>query len=170
MSAHLGQPRDDRSLVELHAQLIRFSRYAGLARFDAEDVAQDIWIWMLREKKLNIARSDQWVRAVVKNFVLRYRRRIARLAIRESQAFETSPDEGYGPERLDIETQLSVLSVERRLPRREARLLHELRLGATWPEATERVGVPNGSRDWLRKRLAQKIRAAFSPGSRTPRP
>jgi DNA-directed RNA polymerase specialized sigma24 family protein len=161
MSKPPRRPTEERSLLAIHAELVRSCRRQGLTWGDAEDVAQDIWLWLVREHRLELAASIAWTHAVVKNFVLRYRRRAA-LRARREPSLDGHPLDHDPSQNLDVDARLSVGRLERLLPALEARIVHEMRSGATWSEAATISGVPAGSRDWLRKRIAGRVREAFS--------
>jgi DNA-directed RNA polymerase specialized sigma24 family protein len=154
-------PTDERSLLAIHGELVRSCRRHGLTASDAEDLAQDIWLWLLRDGRLELAASIAWTHAVVRNFVLRFRRRAA-LRARREPSLDGHPLDRASAEGLDVDARLSVGGLERLLPALEARIVREMRSGATWAEAATRLRIPAGSRDWLRKRIADRARKAFS--------
>lgn len=94
---------------------------------------------------------------------MQYRRRTYRDKSREGGRLDDLTSRRVPATASDSETTISVHRLERLLPAVEARVLHEMKLGATWAEATARLGVPAGSRDWLRKRMAEHVREAFTP-------
>jgi DNA-directed RNA polymerase specialized sigma24 family protein len=151
-----------------HARVVRACVAAGLRLSDAEDVAQDLFLWLIRDGATLAVVSAPWLAAVARNFIRRYwRGRIVRnlresSATSEAEVFARSDDRAKA-----IEVRLSLDRVERRLPLVEARLLHLVRQGCSFAEAVGALGIPRGSRTFFRKRLiaylAQDLRAPEAP-------
>jgi DNA-directed RNA polymerase specialized sigma24 family protein len=137
---------------------------AGLGLSDAEDVAQDLFLWLIRDGSMLAFVSSPWLAGVARNFVRRYWRGRSVRSLKESRA--TSEAEVFA-HRDDsakaIEVKLSLDRIERRLPEVEARLLHLVRSGCSFAEAVGTLGIPRGSRTFFRKRLiahlSQNLRA-----------
>jgi DNA-directed RNA polymerase specialized sigma24 family protein len=160
--SEVAPPSED-VLREAYGRTLKACCCAGLAVVDAEDLAQDIFLWLLRHRHEVPPLSGAWLGAVVRNFVMRYRRRTHRDQSREGAWVDGLTGRRVPSAASSPETTVSVLRLEELLPPPEAGVLHEMRLGATWAEATARLGVPPGSRDWLRKRMAEHVRDAFTP-------
>src|SRR5713101_5597506 len=58
-----------------YGRITRACVCAGLSPMDADDVTQDIWMWMLRFGVPIAMVATPWLNAVVHNFVLRFQRR-----------------------------------------------------------------------------------------------
>ncbi len=128
-----------------------------LLKQDLDDLTQDVWVWLLRVgPPARITRP--WIRAVVRNFVLRYRRRTFRNALREQTlGFEVSAPE----ERLTgafSTFRMTLDQVSGRLPVAERALLHLVRRGFSFAEAASRLGIPRGSRQYFRGQLLAHLR------------
>lgn len=154
-------------LRDAHARVVQACAFHGLPRADAEDLAQDLFLWLLMHPERAALLTGPALGGAIRNYLLRYRRRTHRRRLREAPALSADFDlRGSSGPRTD-ETTISVRTLERLLPGTEARVLRQLRAGATWAEAATAAGVPPGSRDWLRKRMASHIRLAFT-GRRSP--
>lgn len=145
----------------LTGQMLRTCVLAGLTRQDAEDVAQDIWVWLVESNSLAMITLAPWVSAVLENFILRFRRR----RWRTNRLFVTS-DEPYSDcsasrttEPAATEAKLFLERLAARLPARERRLLENMKAGDRLSEAARRAGIVHGSeqchlgriRDWARR-------------------
>src|SRR5712664_1821598 len=75
-----------------YSRILKCCSCAGLAPSEADDVAQDIWIWLLREGRLTREVSMPWLAAVARNFILRYRRRKYRRSTLEGCSLDASPE------------------------------------------------------------------------------
>jgi DNA-directed RNA polymerase specialized sigma24 family protein len=144
-----------------YARILRICRFERLAISDAEDIAQDIWVWLIESGRSTEATSPRWLGAVTINYLRRRRRARSRRAARESHAARRP-----GAEFVDLETRLSFDEIERSLPRVEANLLRLVRGGSTFAEASRRLNIPRGSSDYYRKLLYRHIstRLAMRPG------
>src|SRR5438445_11018243 len=58
-----------------HVRMTKACLCAGLSLRDAEDVAQDIWMWMIRTGVPIASVATPWLTRVIHNYVLRHRRR-----------------------------------------------------------------------------------------------
>jgi DNA-directed RNA polymerase specialized sigma24 family protein len=149
------------SLAAAHARILRVCSRARLPATDAQDVAQDVWLWLIESGRSAEAASLPWLGGVAVNFVRRHWRARYRRIERESRALA-----GRGSESVDFETRLSFDEMERRLPEREAQLLRLLRLGASFSEASNRLRIPRGSHDYYRKRLYTRLFGGLVPDRR----
>lgn len=136
---------------------------------DLDDLTQDVCVWLLRAgPPAQITRP--WIRAVVRNFVLRFRRRSYRKALRE-RALTTdvrSPEDRINGELSAIRMTLDQVSA--RLPGRERTILKLVRRGFSFPEAADRAGIPRGSRQYFRLRLLGRLRQELRPSTGPMRP
>jgi DNA-directed RNA polymerase specialized sigma24 family protein len=160
-------PADARASAA-YGRILRVCSFARLPAADAEDIAQDIWVWLIETGRSPEEVSPHWLAGVAINYVRRYWRAQSRRLARESSA-------GSGPHfDLDIETRISFDEIERGLPGLESSLLRLLRGGATFAEASRRLRIPRGSSDYYRKLLYRQIsvrlRAARSAGGTGPSP
>jgi DNA-directed RNA polymerase specialized sigma24 family protein len=150
-------------LRQAFARVVNACGYHGIQRADAEDLAQDLFVWLLDHRDRWVLLEGAALAGAIRIYLMRYRRRTHRQRLREGAPLNSDFDPRGSSEPLTDETALSVRSLEKLLPGTEARVLRHLRGGATWAEAVSAVGVPPGSRDWLRKRMAGHVRAAFAP-------
>ena len=157
MALAVGVPRaaalatNDAGLLLAYSCIRKECLLRGLSRCDADDTAQDVFLWLLRNRLQLGDLAMPWLRAVTKNFILRQARAQKVRSMRESEAaegFDSSEDATRA-----TEIRLSLDRIERRLPDVEARLLRLVRQGNTFVEAVARLGIPRGSRSFLRKRL-----------------
>jgi DNA-directed RNA polymerase specialized sigma24 family protein len=160
----------------IYARIVKACLVAGLRPSDAEDVAQDIWLWLLHSGRQSEALVTPWLGAVAQNFIRRYWRGRKRRSARENQAVaETSALHLVdGTEALD--SRLSLDRMEAQLPATEAKLLHLVRRGCSFAQAIQELHIPRGSRSYFRKRLiahlAEGLRAPKreQPGGAKPKP
>ena len=136
-----------------YGRITRACVCAGLNPMDADDVAQDIWMWMLRLGVPIAMVATSWLNAVVHNYVLRFRRKSYCRLVREGRPLEAAPEpRAWQPEgRLESNELLD--RVAALLPERERKLLGLIRRGYTLPEASQLLGIPPGSRDWHQGRV-----------------
>ena len=84
----------EEAAADIYSQILRVCVKAGLGRAEAEDIAQDIWTWLLRSGSPSLALTAPWLSAVAQNYVLRFRRRAGRLRAREGVAIDAIPEPG----------------------------------------------------------------------------
>jgi DNA-directed RNA polymerase specialized sigma24 family protein len=159
-------PDSPDGIREAYALILQACLFAGLALPDAEDVAQDLFLWLLRSGPVLALPAMPWLAAAAQNFIRRNwrQRRVRRqreaLAVAEAAIF------ARGDEAADsVEVRLSLDRIERRLPEVEAKLLHLVRTGRSFPEAITALEIPRGSRSFFRKRLIGHL----AEGLRAPR-
>ena len=134
---------------------------AGLSLADAEDVSQDIWMWMLRTGVPIALVATPWLERVVHNYVLRHLRRDYSHRVREGQPLEAVPEpSAWQPEGV-FESNELLDRVAALLPKRERSLLVLIRRGYSLPEASRLLGIPAGSRDYYKGRLIAYARRAL---------
>jgi DNA-directed RNA polymerase specialized sigma24 family protein len=164
-----GCPTTSDRIPLAHARIFKACLKAGLTRSDSEDVAQDIWLWLLRVGRESEAFVTPWLGAVAQNFIRRYWRRRKRRSVRESQA-------GIEPSAFHpvdaaaaLDSRLSLDRMEARLPVTEASLLRLVRSGLSFAQAVRQLGIPRGSRSFFRKRLIAHLREGLRAPQGSPR-
>jgi DNA-directed RNA polymerase specialized sigma24 family protein len=163
-SAGAGSIYSDEAALEIYAQILRVCLKAGIGRAESEDIAQDIWTWLLRSAPASLARTKPWLSAVAQNFVLRYRRRAGRLRAREGVAIDAIPEPGDSGDARRVETREVLDRVAAVLPRTDRLLLALIRDGHTLAGAARILGIPRGSRAFHRARLIRAAREGMTPG------
>lgn len=148
-------------LTQAYRRIRRACLLAGLARADADDLAQDLLLWLVETGRLDAASILPWVGAAAQNFIKRYwRERWVRRTRESSAALELERTErrqtGTG-----VDLKVSLDRLERRLPAVEAELLRLVRGGASFAEATRVLHIPRGSLTFLRNRLIQHLALGF---------
>lgn len=163
----VGAAPDSPDIVrEAYSRVLQACRFAGLALPDAEDVAQDLFLWLLGSGSLLALPATPWLAAAAQNFIRRYwrqrhvRRQRETLAVAEAAVFARGDDAADS-----VEVRLSLDRIEGRLPVIEAKLLHLVRRGCSFPEAIKELGIPRGNRSFFRRRLV----AHLAEGLRAPK-
>jgi DNA-directed RNA polymerase specialized sigma24 family protein len=143
----------DEAVRTSQVQIIRACVGAGLSSADAEDLAQDVWTWIIGVGVPVEVLATPWLNAVVHNYILRFRRRSGSHREREGQSIETAQEQAcWQPEAL-LESNELLDNLASLLPTRERSLLALIRRGYTLPEAARRLGIPPGSRAYRQGRL-----------------
>ena len=124
---------------------------AGLSPSDGQDVAQDVWLWLLRANQVRLASEKQWLRAVTQHFIHRSYRKLSRLRLREGTAL--SDEFGIADQIQRIEAGEVLDRLSRVLPEKERRVLTLIRKGYTIAEAARALKIPRGSRAYFGGRL-----------------
>lgn len=167
-----SRPDSDEDIPEAYVRILRVCRGAGLCPSDAQDVAQDVFLWLLLHPDLPAPTEVKWLRVVVQNFIRRHWQARKVRGARESLAHAEAAvfareDDGAG--RVDIT--LSLDRIGEGLPAVEGRLLHMVRSGCSFAEAVTAHGIPRGSRTFFRKRLIAHMAGALrAPKTERPRP
>jgi RNA polymerase sigma-70 factor (ECF subfamily) len=164
-----GGPDSPDGIQEAHARAVQACLVAGLSPSDAEDVAQDVFLWLLRRGPLLAAPAVPWLAGVGRNFIRRrWRERKVRV-VRESRAGAEAAVFARGDDGAEaVEVRLSLDRIERGLPEVEAKLLHLVRRGCSFAEAVKAMGIPRGSRTFFRKRLIAHLAEGLrAPGRAT---
>ena len=143
----------DETIRGSYVQIARACVCAGLSPADAEDLAQDIWAWMIRVGVPIAVIATPWLKAVVHNYILRFRRRDYSHRVREGQSLETVPEPAARQPEGILESNELLDRVAALLPKRERSLLALIRRGYSLPEASRILGIPPGSRDYYQGRL-----------------
>jgi len=132
---------------------LRSCIYAGLRQSEADDVAQDIWLWLLRQGTPVLVVSMPWLSAVARNFILRYRRRSFRQKTREGRPLDAAPEPQTAEALPEFEASELLDRVAAAVPEIERRLLALIRRGHSLAEAARLLGIPRGSRAYYHQRL-----------------
>lgn len=146
-------------IIDVYDRILSACSAAGLNLSDAQDVAQEVWVWALQGSNLALVASTPWMGAVANNFVLRYWRRRGRS--REKTGLENLISRCAVGHVDDLDRKISLNEIEVTLPGVESSLLHLVREGESFVEAARRLGIARGSRAYFRKRLIAHIRDGF---------
>jgi DNA-directed RNA polymerase specialized sigma24 family protein len=136
---------------------------AGLPPPDAEDIAQDIWVWLLRQGTPALALSMPWLSAVARNFILRYRRKSYRHCLREGRSLDDGSDPRSSREEADLEINELFEKTAALLPDVERRLLRLIRDGYTLAESARILKMPRGSRAYHHAQVIARARRELKP-------
>lgn len=137
---------------------LRFA--SGLARTEADDVAQDVWEWVLRNGSFASAAASPWIAAVTRNFVMRFRRSSSRRRYREGVALEMVPEPQSDVDGSTLEANEVLDTLAALLPTKERNLLILVRKGHSLARAAELLGIPRGSHAYYGGRLVRIARRA----------
>jgi len=153
-------------ILLIHTKVVRTCLATGLSVSDAEDLAQDLFMWLLREGDLSTMKWSPWLAAVVRNFVRRYWRGRSVRRQRESRATVEARVFRRTDERAEsVDVRLSLDRIEKRLPEVEAALLRLVRRGCSFAEAVKALEIPRGSKTFFRKRLIAHMAEGFGAGT-----
>ena len=147
-------------IADAYLCIRRICATSGLSPSDADDIAQEILLWLLRNRDSVRVLTMSWLRGVARNFIRRHNRaravRICRelTASREAEVLFGDVDES-------LELRLSLDRLEETLPPTEAELLRRVRDGFTFAQAVANLGIPRGSRSFFRKRLIGHLAVAL---------
>jgi DNA-directed RNA polymerase specialized sigma24 family protein len=141
------------SIRACYVQIAKVCLWAGLSPADAEDLAQDVWEWMVRAGVPIGLVATPWLKRVVQNYILRFRRRRQRLGLREGLPLEKAPEPITPPSDGLLESKELLDRVASMLPKRERNLLALIRRGYSIAEASNRLGIPPGSRAYYQGQL-----------------
>jgi DNA-directed RNA polymerase specialized sigma24 family protein len=158
------------ALRDSYETVFAVCRGAGVSRSDAEDIAQDIWLWLLRSGLPAHVIRPAWLRVVARNFLKRYWRARCRRGRREAAAVATMPH--FSDPTAELNDRMLANQIEGRLPADQAGLLRLLRRGSSFAAAALAQGIPPGSHYVVRRRLLAGVGAALeaTPGLRTAAP
>jgi len=151
-----------------YGRITRACVCAGLSPMDADDVAQDIWMWMLRLGVPIAMVATPWLKGVVHNYVLRFRRKSYCRLVREGQPLEAAPEPRASQPEGRLESNDLLDRVASLLPERERKLLELIRRGYTLPEASRLLGIPPGSRDYCQGRVIACARRELARSTAIP--
>ncbi len=136
-----------------YSRILNCCRCAGLVPSEADDIAQDIWLWLLRERRLDREISMSWFAAVARNFILRYRRRKYRRSTLEGCWLDARPEPRTQEALPELEVRELLDRVAAALPETERRMLGLIRSGHSLAESVRLLGVPRGSQGYYQGRL-----------------
>jgi len=148
----------EEAAAEIYSQILRVCLKGGIGRAESEDIAQDIWTWLLRSGSPALALTAPWLSAVAQNYVLRFRRRAGRLRANEGVAIDAIPEPGCPGDARRLEAREVLDRMAAVLPRTERNLLALIRDGHTVANAARMLGIPRGSRAFYRARLVRAAR------------
>jgi DNA-directed RNA polymerase specialized sigma24 family protein len=140
-------------ISESYTRILTCCIYAGLRASEADDVAQDIWLWLLRQGTPALIVSMPWLSSVARNFILRYRRRSSRQKTREGRRLDAAPEPRTSETLPELEASELLDHIAAAVPEIERRLLALIRRGYSLAEASRLLGIPRGSRAYYHKRL-----------------
>ena len=143
----------ENQISESYSRILKCCIYAGLPSSEAADIAQDIWLWLLRQGTPALIVSMPWLSAVARNFILRYRRRSFRQKAREGRQLDAAPEPRTSEPLPELEASELLDHVAAAVPEIERRLLALIRRGYSLAEASRFLGIPRGSRAYYHKRL-----------------
>jgi DNA-directed RNA polymerase specialized sigma24 family protein len=151
-------PDSPNGILEAYARIQQICLIAGLPPLDAEDVAQDVFLLLLRNGPLLALPAMPYLSAVVRNFIHNYRRerRYRRYIEGVSLAGAAEP-RASGPAE-SIETNEMLDRVASVLPDKERQLLALIRSGYTIATASRMLKIPRGSRAYFGGRLVECAR------------
>jgi len=143
----------ERWIRESYSRIRAGCLHSGLEPSEADDVAQDIWLWLLRNRTPALAVSLPWLSGVVRNYVLRYRRRTFRQKAREGLRLDSVAEPRAAEDLPQLEANELLDRVATAVPATERRLLGLIRGGHSLAEAARILGIPRGSRAYHHQRL-----------------
>jgi DNA-directed RNA polymerase specialized sigma24 family protein len=152
-------------VAEISSRVVAICLAVGLQPSDAEDVSQDIFLWLLRMGSPALALCGPWLAAVARNFILRHRRQRGRLTAHEGTPLGDIAEPAAGSEYGAFESRQFLDRMAELLPQPERELLLLVRRGFTVIQAARSLGIPRGSCDYHRKRLIDLARSALAAGS-----
>lgn len=160
---------EDQALA-VTARIVSACLLAGIARPDAEDLAQDIWEWLVSSERMAMAALSPWIGAVILNFIRRFRRRRARegrvlIPLPEGELLQTR----FGSTRdlASIEARLFLERLAARAQVTDRRLLQLLLAGHTLSEAARRLGIRHGSEQFHLNRVREVASVLMNAGRRS---
>lgn len=154
-------------VLRVYDQIGRACAHAGLRFPDAEEVAQDIWEWLLRTNNVALAEEVPWLGAVAQNFIRRSWRRSHRHRFREGTPLDGTREPPTQQLIREVETNDVFDRISATLPQRERRLLILIRSGHTLAEAARMLKIPRGSRAYYGRRLVEFARRQMQLRNKT---
>jgi DNA-directed RNA polymerase specialized sigma24 family protein len=155
------------SIRAAYALITRTCLGAGLSAADTDDLAQDIWEWLIRTGVPVSVIATPWLKGAVHNYILRFRRRSYCRRVREGQSLASVPEPRSSPPLSRLESKELLDRVATALPSHERSLLALIRRGYSVAESARLLGIPRGSRAYHQGRLVACARRAMK---RTPTP
>jgi DNA-directed RNA polymerase specialized sigma24 family protein len=153
-----ARPDSPDGILAAYARIQHLCLAAGVSSFDADDIAQDVFLWLLRNGPLIALPATPWLAAVARNFVRRYRReRSCRRRVEGISLADTVEPRAEEPTSA-LESKEILDRVAAAIPRIERELLSLIRSGYTLPQAARALKIPKGSRVYLKGRLVKCAR------------
>ena len=150
----------DDSIRAAYRTMTRVCRCSGLSPADAEDLAQDLWEWLIRAGIPMTQIATPWLKEAVRNYILRFRRRSGLRRAREGRLPETGPEPQSSPLLAALESNDVLDQIAKALPTCERNLFDLVRRGHSIAEAARVLGIPRGSCAYYRERLITYARRA----------
>ena len=166
-SQHRSEPDPGEAIRASYLQINRACLCAGLSPADAEDLAQDVWEWMIRTGVPIALISTPWLKAVVHHHILRFWRRSSCHKFREGQKLEQAPEPQFSQSLSVLESKELLERVAAVLPKRERSLLTLVRRGHPFAEAARILGIPRGSHAYYQSQLIAYARREMTRRNRT---
>ena len=154
-------------ILAIYAGITAACMLAGVAASEAEDIAQDIWEWLLRSGNVEAAALAPWLAAVATNFVKRYYRRRTRETNRMRRLALESAD-ARRDHRSAIEARLFLDRLGSRTGGADSKLLLLMRDGLRLSEAAQRLGIPKGSEQYHLRNLRKAAIGLRRPRAHCP--
>jgi len=145
-------------IAQISSRVLRMCLSRGISRAQADDVVQDVWLWLARSGWPRLALSPGWIVAVAWNFVLRDRRRTYSLRRREEPGLHAVEEPSFLPDHTGFENEDILNWIERSLPDIEKKLLALIRRGNTFACAAAALHIPRGSRSYHLHRIIDLAR------------
>jgi DNA-directed RNA polymerase specialized sigma24 family protein len=145
-----------------YSRILKCCLCTGLASSEADDIAQDIWLWLLREGSLAREVSMPWLAAVARNFIFRYRRRKYRRSILEGYSLDACPEPRTQETLPELEVEDLLDRVAAALPETERRMLVLIRNGHSLADSARLLGIPRGSLVYYQGRLVACARSELA--------
>lgn len=160
----------DDSIRAAYRTITRVCLCSGLSPADAEDLAQDLWEWLIRAGVPMTVIATPWLNEAVRNYILRFRRRSSLRHAREGRLPEAGPEPQSSPLLAALESNDVLDQIATALPRCERNLFDLVRRGYSIAEAARVLGIPRGSCAYYRERLISYARRATRCKSTLPPP
>jgi len=158
----------EESIRASHKLIVRACVFAGLAPADADDLAQDLWEWVIRTRVPMALIATPWLKEVVHNFILRFRRRSYCRNRREGRSLEEVPEPRSSPPLPALESNELLDRIASVLPKLERNLLDLVRRGYSVADAARILGIPKGSCAYYQGRLVAYARREMQRRNQVP--
>ena len=149
---HSETDRSDSVIRTSYSLIQKCCLGAGLAASEADDIAQDIWLWLVREGRLTTEISMPWLVVVARNFILRHRRRQCRRRTLEG-SLESCPEPCALEALPNLEAGDLLDRVAAVVAGPERKMLALIRSGYSIAESARLLSIPRGSRAYYPDRL-----------------
>lgn len=151
-------PDSPSGILDAYARIHCICLAAGVPSIDADDLAQDVFLWLLRNGPLLALPAMPFLAAVVRNYIKRYRReKGCRIRVEGVPLDETAEPSSLDSTE-DLEKKEILDTVAAALPATERTLLALIRSGLSLAQASNSLGIPKGSRDYYQGRLVTRAR------------